>query len=410
MSERIPILETLDNGAWVCLEPFEGVRSFAVNLRFYGGVAQEPPDRLGLANVMQTALMKGTKSRDAAGVFDAFDALGAERSVAVEAEALTFRANVLPEHAEQVLLLYRELFETASFPEEEVELAKRLALEHIAALEDRPRSKAFQTALKSALGDPLGRPAPGSLQSVPLISREDAIRFRDDLVRPSGLVITAAGGIDPSSFFQAVDKAFGDWENTGNPPGEVPVTLNPLTVHEPKESEQTHIVVVYPGPSRGVGDFYASMVAQAVLSGSGSSRLFTEVREKRGLAYTVAAVYRPYRGGAVTLLYAGSRAERAEETLAVCLAEADRVAHDVTGEEVDRVKSMLTGRLRTVGELTAGRASALLDDLFLEGRPRSLQEIEARVASVTLEEVRRAAAHYPPQPRAVTVLGPRELR
>jgi len=402
------VLHVLNNGVRVCFEPFEGAQSFAMCLRFMGGVGNEPAEKLGLANVTELAVMKGTDKKDAAGVFDALDALGVSRSVNAGAEAITCRAHLLPAKVREALLIYREVFESAAFPENEVALAKRLTLEQIKSLEDQPQRKIVYTSLKAALGYPLGRPKPGTEASVTALDRDDVVRFWDRLAHPAALIITAAGGMEEEAFFEAVEKAFQDWKKAGSVPEAHPVSVTPGVVHESKKSEQAHIGVVYPAPPRAADDFYAAQVAATVLSGSGSSRLFTEVREKRGLVYSVSTVYSPFRSGAVTLLYAGTRADRTDETLEVCLAEVNRLAEHISAEEFERAKAVILGRLRTVGELVAARSSALVDDLLLQGTPRSLEEILEGVSSVTLEQARAAARHYTPTPRTIAVLGPQK--
>ncbi|MBI4772596.1 MAG: insulinase family protein [Deltaproteobacteria bacterium] len=403
-----PVLRVLNNGVRVCFEPFEGAQSFAMCLRFVGGVGDEPAEKLGLANVTELAVMKGTDRKDAAGVFDALDSLGVSRSVNAGAEAFTFRAHLLPAKVGEALLIYREVFESAAFPEDEVALAKRLTLEQIKSLEDQPQRKIVLTSLRAALGFPLGRPKPGTEASVTSLDRDDVVRFWDRIAHPAALILTAAGGMEEGTFFEAVEKALLGWHKAGAVPDAHPVRIAPGVVHELKKSEQAHIAVIYPGPPRDAGDFYAAQVAATVLSGSGSSRLFTEVREKRGLVYTVSTAYSPFRSGAITLLYAGTRADRTDETLKVCLAEVNRLAEDISAEEFERAKSVILGRLRTVGELVAARSSSLVDDLLLQGTPRSLEDILDGVSSVTLEQARAAARHYTPTPRTIAVLGPQE--
>ena len=403
-----PVLRVLKNGVRVCFESFEGAQSFAMCLRFIGGVADEPAEKLGLANVTDLAVMKGTAGKDAAGIFDALDALGVSRSVNAGAEAFTFRAHLLPGRVREALRIYREVLDTAAFPEDEVALAKRLTLEQIKSLEDQPQRKIIYRSLEAALGFPLGRPKPGTEASVTALDRDDVVRFWDRLAHPAGLIITAAGGMEEEAFFEAVEQAFEDWEKPGTVPDTHPVSIFPGVVHEAKKSEQAHIAIIYPAPPRSADDFYAAQVAATVLSGSGSSRLFTEVREKRGLVYSVSAAYSPFRSGAITLLYAGTRADRTDETLEVCLAEVNRLAEDISTEEFERAKSVILGRLRTVGELVAARSSALVDDLLFQGTPRSLGEILDGVSSVTLEQARAAARHYTPTPRTIAVLGPQK--
>ena len=161
---------------------------------------------------------------------------------------------------------------------------------------------------------------------------------------------------------------------------------------------------------RGHELYYAAQLAVAVLSGSGSSRLFTEVREKRGLAYDVGAFYGARRCGGFVALYAGTTADRADETLAVCRQEIERLAEDVTPDELERAKTVLKGRLFTTGDLPDGRAGRLAEDLFLDGGPRSIAEIARGVDSVALDQIPAYLKAFPPTPSTLVTLGPRALQ
>ena len=180
-------------------------------------------------------------------------------------------------------------------------------------------------------------------------------------------------------------------------------------VHHPKESEQAHIGILFEAAPRGHEFYYPAQLAVSVLSGSGSSRLFTEVREKRGLAYSVSASYRARRGGGLIALYAGTTAERADETLAVCRREVGRLAEDVTQAELDRAKTVLKGQLFTTGDLPEGRVGSMMDGLFLDGRPRSIHQIAAGIDGVTLDRVPACLDAFPPSPATIVTLGPRAL-
>ena len=162
-------------------------------------------------------------------------------------------------------------------------------------------------------------------------------------------------------------------------------------------------------PPRGHELYYAGQLGIAVLSGGGSSRLFTEVREKRGLAYSVAAFYRARQSGGLVTLYAGTTVDRAQETLDVCRSEITRLAQDMSEEELTRAKTVLKGRLFTTGDLPEGRASALLEDLFLEGRSRTLDEIAENIDAVTCDQIAQYLQAFPPTPCTLFVLGPKPL-
>jgi predicted Zn-dependent peptidase len=182
------------------------------------------------------------------------------------------------------------------------------------------------------------------------------------------------------------------------------------TVHEDKESEQEHIGLMFGAAPRGHALYYPCQLAVGVLSGSGSSRLFTEVREKRGLVYNVSAFYRARKSGGLIALYAGTTADRADETLRVCIDEVNRLGQDVTEDELERAKTVLKGRLFTTGDLPEGRAGSMMEDLFLVGTAKSVDEIAGGIDGVRLDQIKEYLEQYPPSPMTLATLGPRALQ
>jgi predicted Zn-dependent peptidase len=410
MSPTAPERHALDNGIQIVVEPMAGAQSVSVAFRFPYGAKDDPPDRLGLARVAEETVFKGTPARDARAVFDAFDALGVRRGSATDVETTDFRAQVLPRHFREAIALYGEVLRTASFPDDQVDISKALSLEELKRLEDSPFEKVMYLTMQAGLGDPLGRIPLGEPESVATISPNGVRSHWSNTCRPNGLLISVAGGVEASEVFDAIEDAFGDWPDDGGPPPPPPhPTVAAKSVHYPKESEQEHIGMLFGAVPRGHELYYAGQLAVAVLSGSGSSRLFTEVREKRGLVYHVGAYYRARRGGGLIALYAGTTAERADETLVVCRREIERLAEDVTPEELERAKTVLKGRLFTTGDLADGRSGSLLEDLFLDGNTRSVGHIARGVDSVTLDQIPTYLEAFPATPTALATLGPRPL-
>lgn len=400
----------MNNGIRIVIEPMEGAKSAVMAMRFGFGAKDDPLDRLGMARVAEDVLFKGTPSRDAREVFDAFDTLGVRRGSTTQVEHTQFQAQFLPEHFRSVCELYEETFSTASFPGAEVEITKTLTLEELKRLEDSPIQQAMLLTFKAALGEPLGRAPMGEPETLEQITSAGVRRFWTEQCRPESLIFSIAGGIDRETVVSTIEDVFGGWR--GDPPLEQEthaVTISDRLVHHEKESEQAHIGIVFGSVPRGHALYYPAQVAIAILSGSGSSRLFTEVREKRGLAYSVSAFYRARRNGGLIALYAGTTAERADETLKVCRNEIDRLTEDVTEEELERSKTILKGGLFTTGDLPEGRAGSLVEDLFLDGNTRTLQEIADGVSAVTLDQITEYLQTCPPTPQTVVTLGPNPL-
>ena len=405
-----PQSSTLKNGIPVVVEPMEGAQSVVLVFRFSFGAKDDPLDRLGMAHAAEDTVFKGTPTRDARSIFDAFDNLGVRRGAAAAVEYTEFRAQLLPRHFGETIALLSEVFQSASFPDDQVEIAKALSLEELKRLEDNPQQKVLYLTAQEALGDPLGRMPLGDPKTVSRITPHDVRNYWNTFCCPGNLLISVAGGVDADEVFGVLDGVFGAWPADGQPsegPGSISVAQR--TVHHEKASEQEHIGLLFASAPRGHGLYHAAQLAVAVLSGSGSSRLFTEVREKRGLAYDVGAFYRARRCGGFVALYAGTTADRADETLAVCRREIERLAEDVTPDELERAKTVLKGRLFTTGDLPDGRAGRLAEDLFLDGRPRSIADIARGVDSVALDEIPAYLKAFPPTPSTLVTLGPRPL-
>ena len=218
-------------------------------------------------------------------------------------------------------------------------------------------------------------------------------------------MLALAGGADWDRVLAAAREAFGGWQGDGvNLPG-VQVG-KPGRRHVVADSAQVQIGLAFPGPKPGTDEAYVHNVALNVLSGSMGSRLFTEVREKRGLVYSVSAFFRTLRGFGYTVGYAGTTPERADETLDVFLAELRRLAKGVSAEELERAKTGILSGLVMQGESSGATAGRLAGDTFNLGRPRTLEEITSQIEAVTLDDVNQYVAANPvPEPTVVT-LGP----
>lgn len=410
MSVPKPELVTLDNGVRIVTEPMPGAQSAVITLRFTFGAKDDPMDRLGIARIAEDVAFKGTPSMDAHAIFDAFDSLGVRRGSSTAVEYTQFQAQIRPMHFEKTVALYHDILSTASFPDEEVDVSKQLTLEELKRLEDNPIQQAMYLTFKAALGDPMGRLPMGEPETLALIGATDVRSFWTSQFDPARLIVSVAGGLEHDQIVNGLRETFGTWESGSISPEEDHiVTIADKSVHHDKVSEQEHIGMVFGSVPRRHEQYYAAQVAVAILSGSGSSRLFTEVREKRGLAYSVSAFYRARRTGGMIALYAGTTADRAQETLDVCRAEITRLAEDVTQEELERAKTVIKGGLFTAGDLPEGRAGSLAEDVFLQGEGRSLDDIAMGIDSVTLDQIPAYLSAYPPEPRTLVTLGPKAL-
>ena len=410
MSALKPELVTLDNGVRIVTEPMAGAQSAVITLRFTFGAKDDPMNQLGIARIAEDVVFKGTPSMDARAIFDAFDTLGVRRGSFTTVEYTQFQAQIRPRYYEDTLALYNAILSTASFPDEEIDVSKQLTLEELKRLEDNPTQQSVYLMIKAALGDPMGRLPLGEPETLAQINPSDVRSFWTDHFNPSQLIVSVAGGLKQDQIVDGITETFGKWQAApaASEDGQI-LTIADRSVHHDKNSAQEHIGMVFGSVPRTHELYYVAQVAVAILSGGGSSRLFTEVREKRGLAYSVSAFYRARRNGGMVALYAGTTAERAQETLDVCRAEIDRLSKDVTEEELNRSKTVIKGSLFTTGDLPEGRSAALVEDVFLQDQGRSLDDIALGINNVTLDQIPAYLEAFPPKPQTLVTLGPKPL-
>lgn len=410
MSSPVPELVSLENGVRIVTEPMPGAQSAVITLRLTFGAKDDPIEQLGIARLAEDVAFKGTPSMDARAIFNAFDTLGVRRGSSTSVEHTQFQAQILPRHYEDAISLYNTIMSTARFPDSEIDVSKQLTLEELKRLEDSPIQQAMYLTFKAALGDPMGRIPLGEPETLAQIAPPDVRKFWAKHCYPGQLIVSVAGGLEQDRIVSGIAETFGKWEaGPVDLVEEHAVTVGERTVHHHKASEQEHIGLVFGSVARNHEMYYPAQLAVSVLSGGGSSRLFTEVREKRGLAYSVSAFYRARRNGGMIGLYAGTTADRAQETLDVCQEEITRLAKDITEEELTRAKTVIKGGLFTAGDLPEGRASSLAEDVFLQGEGRSLDDIALGIDSVTLDQIPEYLDAYPPSPKTRVTLGPKAL-
>ena len=397
--------ETLRNGLVLAVEEQPENRGAAFSLLVPAGATTDPEPYLGSAAVMEHWLWKGAGPYDARAFAEALDDLGVRRGSQAGVEYTTFSAALLPEALPRALELFatmltRPRLEVAAFG------PARLAVEEeLAALEDDPPRKLFVRLRREVFKSPHGRNVEGSLES---LARLDPGGVRAHFARrytPRGAILAVAGGVRFPEVRRAVAEAFGCWGGrAADHPA--PETTLPHASRWPEDSAQVQIGLYYRDVPPDDDRFYAARLASQVLSGGMASRLFTEVREKRGLVYSVYASPGAFRGFGWLAAYAGTTPERAGETLRVLKSEIARLAEGVSEEELRRAKVRTKSVLVMQSESAQARAGGMARDLFLLGRVRSLEEIESRVEAVSLEELNAFLREHPYVDPWEGVLGP----
>lgn len=400
-----PFDVTLPNGLRVLYEPMPWLPTLSTTLLLPFGSATDPEGNEGSANVLHEWLQRGAGQLDSRALSDALEELGARRGGSAGRETSTLSLSFLAADAGQALPLLALMVQQPRLDDAEFGAAKELALEEIESLEDSPTQRLFEEVSARFFASPQRRSPYGTRAGIAALTPAGVKEDAHKRVGPAGSILTLAGGADWTHLLQIVQAAFGQWQGNSQPIP-APELAAPSRHHVTAETSQVQVGLAFPSSQPGTDQGYLYSLALGVLSGSPAARLFTEVREKRGLVYSVSASSRALRGFGYTLGYAGTTSERAAETLQVFLEELERLAQGVTADELERARTGILSSVIMRGESSGSSAGRLASDAFHLGRARTLAEITARVQGVSLQQVNDYLAANPvPRPTVVT-LGP----
>lgn len=407
MEERFFVKE-LPNGLTLLAEPMDNVSSAAMALVLPAGAACDPPEAAGAASITAEWCMRGAGDRDSRQLNDALDDLGCQHEESVRGEELTLTSVQLGRNLPKVLEIYADVLRRPRLADETFAPSRQLVAQDLAALEDEPARKCMMLVRETFYPFPLGRCPYGTAETLQAATAETIREHAGRSFGPSGAIFAFAGNVDPEELDRLVERHFGDW--AGEPVAAPRPTPQPAGVtHVEKDSAQSQIALAYPSVTIRDERYYPARLAATVLSGGMSSRLFTEVREKRGLVYHVSAKYGSLIDHAGVFVYAGTRPELAQQTLDVTVGELRRLAEDIEPAEIDRARTQLKSALVMQNESTSARAAQLAGDWRHLHRLRPLEEISDAIDATTREQVLDYAAAYPPEPMTVLTIGPKTL-
>ena len=400
---------TFPNGLTLLAEKMPGVQSAAMTFLVPAGSATDPADRSGAATVLSDLVLRGAGSRDSRQLTDHLDSLGLQRSSSVGVHHTRFGCAALATRVMQGLGVYADIVRRPHLPDPGFEAARDLALQALAGLEDEPRQKLLIKLREWHLPSPYGRSSLGQQDHLEKLTLELCKADHGRRYHADGAIMALAGNIDFHAVREEVSKYFGDWN--GAHESQVEVLPPPGRFHhEHQKSEQTHIGIAWPSIPETDKDYYTLRLALEVLSGGMSGRLFTEVREKRGLCYSVWAGYSSLKGQGSVLGYAGTSNERAQATLDCFVSELQRLSEGVTSAELERAKTGLKASTIMQGESSSARAGAIAHDYFIRGRIRTLEEIKSAIDSVSVDQVNAYLKTHKAGPFTIVTVGPKELK
>ncbi len=402
-------VKEMPNGMTLLAERMEHVSSAAMTLLVPAGASHDPADAAGSAAVVSEWCFRGAGERDTRQLNNALDVMGCQHSETVTSEHIQLAAAQLGKNLDDVLAIYADILIRPRLEDVTFKPCRELVLQDLAALEDEPAKKCTIMLRERFYPYPLGRCIYGQADSLQAMTPETVRKHTGRHFTPKGTVLSVAGNIDWERFFELAEKHFGGFSAKGAEPVKTEPASCDVT-HIKKDSAQAHIVIAHNSVTASDSRYYAARMAETVLSGGMSGRLFTEVREKRGLVYHVSSRYHSLKDHAGMFTYAGTTPENAQETFDVTVGELRRLAEGIEPDEMARARTQLKSALVMQGESTSARANAMASDWYHLHRLRSLQELSQAIENVTVEEVLGYLKDCPAENLSVLLIGPEPLK
>jgi predicted Zn-dependent peptidase len=398
----------LSNGVRVVSETLADLPSVTAGIWVENGSRYEQPEQAGISHFLEHLFFKGTERRTAAGIAEEMDAVGGVLNAFTGKEYTCYYAKVLSEHLPLALDLLADMFTHSTFAAEEVERERSVIIQEISQAEDTPDEyvhELFNAAFWP--GHPLARPIAGTAATVSGLHREHFLRFLDARYRPDRILITAAGNVTHEELLQVAERHFGALSGRATAVDGVPPTHRAGVVIHEKPLEQVHVVLGTPGIPHVDAERYAAHLLVVALGGGMSSRLFQEIRERRGKAYTVYSSLSPYVDAGYVGTYVGTSPEWVREVVEVIRTEQRRTAHEgLTAAELTRVKNQTKGSMLLALETSDSRMFRIAKNIIHFGRNLPLEEVAAAIDAVTNDDILRVAQRlFPSSTFGLTVLG-----
>jgi predicted Zn-dependent peptidase len=383
------VLSELDSGQRVITERLTHVRSVALGYWIGAGSRDEREDRAGVSHFIEHLLFKGTDTYSAQEIAEVFDGLGGELNAATSREHTVVYARIADHHLETAIDVMSDMVFTPAFSE--VDSEREVVLEEIAMYEDQPQELVHDLIAEAVFGNhPLGRPVIGTADVISGISRRAISAYHRSMYVPGNVVVAAAGNLDHNELLRLLERAE---KKVRDAPAKGRRVRPPLVKEPPpslrfvrKDTEQYHVCLAAPGIARSDRRRFAASLLDAVLGGSASSRLFQEIREKRGMAYAVYSFASQYTDTGQIGLYVGTREENLDDCLAIAVEQIEDIAAgNLRPNELERAKENLKGRILLSMESTANRMSRLGKSLITDTELLSLDRIMAEIDAVEPE-------------------------
>jgi predicted Zn-dependent peptidase len=401
----------LPNGIEMVGQYMPSLSSTTFGFQLDAAVIHEPENKEGLAHLFEYMLFQGTKKKDARALNEAFETLGARKGASTGWESAQVWAQIVHTKFDATLNLIHELLLTPTFPQDEMDQMRNIILQEIRRRDDEPMSRIFEHVRANFYkGTSLARLLLGTNESVNSLLRNDLQEFWKARYQPNNVLFAIAGKFDWDHVVEKTQTLFSDWTGQATPSPRQEVHPGNSVALEFQEGKQEHIGMMFPFPNYVDPDYYAAMVISEILGGSMASRLFVEVREKRGLVYGVSAGLATNKATGSMRIYAGTTPEQGHECLQVIVNELRKLEQEgITADELERAKVQLKSENVMRGEGSAARMGSLARSWWFEHRLKTIQEVKEAIDTVTQEQVLNVLKRFSPlNPLTIAAIGPLE--
>lgn len=410
----------LSNGLTLVIETMTSVQSATFSILVPGGSVHDPDGQNGTAAILSEVITRGAGERDSKQLSTDLDNLGVQRGESPSCNHLVFRGATLADNLPAALTIYGDVVRRPHLQADQFSAAKSGLEQSLRAMEDEPRQKIMSELKRRCYPQPWGRPTDGTLDDLPNINADAMKSHYERNFHPNGTIIGIAGNVDVNRIKDTIEQIFGDWEV--KPASTIETgARGPAVEHINHDSAQLHIALAYDAVPFSSPDYYAAWAAVNVLGGGMSSRLFTEVRERRGLCYNVSAGLNTLPNEGRVVCYAGTSVQRdektqqfdvsqAQQTLDVTVQEMVRLEEGIEQAELDRCKARAKSSLIMQQESTIARSRSIAYDWYYLERIRTLSEIRDTIDALTIDSVLDYIRQHPAKDFTVLTIGPHPLK
>ncbi len=399
-------LTRLDSGLTIATQTMPHLESVALGMWVGTGSRNEQASEHGISHLLEHMAFKGTKSRSARDIAEAIEAVGGEVNAATSVDNTAFYVRLLKDDTALGIDVLGDILTHSVFDQEELERERHVIVQEIGAALDTPEDRVFDNFQSAAYGDqPIGRPILGTIDSIRSFDRAALQNFLSTHYCAPRMVLAAAGHVDHDEIVKLADTAFADIAQIP-PPNADKARFSGGEIREEKDLQEAQILIGFDAPALLDPDHYVGRILTTILGGGMASRLFQEVREARGLCYSISAFHWPFEETGLIGIHAATGEEDIAELTPVIVTELSKLADSIKPGELERAKSQLRATLLMALESPVARAGRMGRNMLFYGRPLPVAEIVEKIEAVTVSDLTTLAGRIFSGPSALSAIGP----